>query len=73
MVRKQNMDEDRKVLMALALMEEAILGHLQVKLKENRDAGSITEVAVLKVNETNKIRELYRGICEIPENRVKLN
>ena len=30
--------------------------------------GSITEVAVLKINETARIREIYRLICELPEN-----
>ena len=39
----------------------------QLKLKANQDANPITEVAVLKINETDKIRELYRAICEIPE------
>ena len=29
--------------------------------------GRIAEVAVLKINETSKIRELYRAIGEIPE------
>ena len=47
---------DRKVLMALALMGELISGQCQVKLKENQDAYPITEVAVLKAAEANKIR-----------------
>ena len=42
------------------------------KLKENKDANAITEVAVLKVEETNRIRELYREIFEIPENPIAI-
>ena len=52
-------------------MEEAILDQCQLKRKENKDVGPITEVAVLEINETGKIRELYRAICEIPENRTR--
>ena len=52
---------------------ELIFGQCQLKFKTNKDAVSITEVALLKVDETNKIRELYRAICEIPENRLKSN
>ena len=55
--------------MALALMGELISDHRRAKLKENQDADSITEVAALKANVTNKIREIYRGVCEIPENQ----
>ena len=58
MVRKQEMDGwmdgERTVLSALALMEEFILDQRQVKLKENQDVGSITEVAVLKAHGANK-------------------
>ena len=68
MVRKQEMNEERKVLMELALMGELILDQCRLKLKENQDADLITEVAVLKVNEANGIRERYRAIFEIPEN-----
>ena len=63
-----------RVLMALARMVGG--GELisdQLKLKGNNDAKSITEAAVLKVKETSRIRELYRAIYEIPENRAKLN
>ena len=35
--------------------------------------GRITEVAVLKINERNKIRELYRAIGEIPETEKEKN
>ena len=44
-----------------------ILDQCQLKFKANQDLGSITEVAVLKVDETNEIRDIYREICEIPE------
>ena len=39
-----------------------------VKHKENQDADSITDAVVLKADGANQIRDLYRGICEIPEN-----
>ena len=54
-------------------MGELIRDKCQVKLKENQDADSITEVAILEAKETNKIRGLYRAIGEIPGNRSKLN
>ena len=59
------MNEERAVLTALALTDELILDQRQLKFRANRDAGSITEAAVLKVKESNKIRDLYRAICEI--------
>ena len=43
------------------------MSQCQQKLKENQDVGRITEVAVLKINETDKIREHYRAIGGIPE------
>ena len=58
--------------MAMALVDALTLDQRQVKLKENQDANSITEAAVLKVNESYKILEIYRAIFEIPENRAKL-
>ena len=33
----------------------------------NQDVNLITESACLKINEANKIRELYRALSEIPE------
>ena len=55
------MGAERQVLAALALMGALILDQCQLKFKENQDAGAITEVAVLKVNGSIKIRDLYRG------------
>ena len=52
---------------------EVILDQCQEKLQENQDANSITEMAVLKANESNRIRELRGAIFENPENRAKLN
>ena len=72
MVRKHEMGESRKVLTALALMGELISDQRQVKLKENKDADSITEAAVLKVSESSNIREICRAICEIPENQSEI-
>ena len=67
------MREERDVLSALDLMEELILDQRQLKFKANQDAVPVTEVAVLKANGANKIRDLYRAIFEIPENRARLN
>ena len=41
-------------------------GPVSVGIEGNQDAGSITEAAVLKINETIKIREIARLICDIP-------
>ena len=73
MVRKQGWGEEREVLSAMALTEELISDLRQLKFKANRDVRSITEVAVLKVNESNEIRDICSAICEIPENRVRSN
>ena len=48
-------------------------GPAPVDIEGDQDSNSIREVAVLKVNDSGKIRELYMGICEIPENRKKWN
>ena len=66
-VRKKGTGGTNQVLSAVALMEEAILDQRQVELMENRDANSITEVAVLEINESGEIRELCRALCGIPE------
>ena len=65
--KKGNEEEEQHVLAALALLGEVITDQRQVELKENQDADLITDSAVLGINETNKIRELYRALCEIPE------
>ena len=62
--------EERKALVYWALLGgELILDRCRSNLKENQDAVEITECDVLKLGETNIIRELYRGAYEIPENR----
>ena len=48
------------------------MGQCQLKCKENQDACAITEVAVLNVHGANEIRELYREICEVPENPCEI-
>ena len=68
LVRKKGIVGEKQVLSARALMEAVISGHRQLKLKENKDTGSITVVGVLEIHETNVIRDLYRAICEIPDN-----
>ena len=50
---------------------ELISDHCQLEFMANQDAGSITEVDVLKVKETDEIWDLYRAIWEIPENRAE--
>ena len=66
MVCKQETREESKVLTAMALMAKLILDQRQENRKPNQDAGSIPEVADLKVGETNKIRDLFMAISEIP-------
>ena len=67
------MGEEQQILTALALLGGVILGQCQQKLEGNRDVCRITEVAVLKINEASKIRELYRAIGEIPETEKERN
>ena len=57
MVRKN--EGERQVLAALALFEGIIVDQCQLKRKENQDVNQLTEWATLKINETNKIKELY--------------
>ena len=70
-VRKK--EEEKHVLSPLSLFGEIIAGQFQQKLKENQDANRITELATLKLRETNKIKELYRGVSEIPETEKEKN
>ena len=58
--------EEKKISTAMALMEKVIAGRCRLKLKENREANLIKK-ASLEAQETNKIRGLYRVICEFPE------
>ena len=67
------MGEEREVLTAPALLGGLILDQFQLKFKANQELGSITEAAAMKAKETNKIRDICRAICEIPENRAKSN
>ena len=39
----------------------------QLKRKQNQDVNQLTEWATLKINETNKIKELYKVIGEFTE------
>ena len=66
-MRKKGIEVENHVLSVMALMEEVILGQCRLRLTGNLDADSITEVAVLIINEAGKIRELYSALCEIPE------
>ena len=59
--------------MAMGLMAELILDQCEVELKDNQDADSISEEAVLKINEPNRIRELCMAVFEITEIRAKSN
>ena len=57
---------ETKILTALAFMEEVIANKCQLKLKANLEAHPTAEKAISEAQDTNKIRELYRVICEIP-------
>ena len=48
----------------MALFGEIIVDQCQTKRKENQDAKQLTETATLKINETNKIKELYKILGE---------
>ena len=65
--KRERSQEEKNALMSFPLMVEVIAGQRHLKLKDNPDVG-YTETAVSKAEETNKIREIYRAICEIPEN-----
>ena len=67
------MGGERHVLAGMALMGEVILDQRQLGFKENQVAGQITEVTVMGLYDKGAIREIYRAICEIPENQAKLN
>ena len=66
-------NEENDVLAALALMEETIANQCMAKRRNNENAKLTAEEAVLKVNEANKIRELYRIMNEIPETEKEKN
>ena len=72
-MRKKGIGEEKQVLSSMALFGEVILGQCQVELKGNQDVNLITESAVLKIGETNKIREPYRALSEIPETAKEKN
>ena len=52
----------RPLLVALALFGEIIEGRCRQKQKGNQDANRMTERDVLKINETSKIKVLYKVI-----------
>ena len=71
-VRKKE-EEEKHVLAALALFGEIIADRCQQTLKENQAANRVTDLATLKINEKNKIKELYRAISEIPATEKEKN
>ena len=72
MVKKNEEEEEEKqFLSALALFGEIIVGQCQLKLEENQDVNQLTELATLKINETNKIKELYKVIGEFTESEKR--
>ena len=71
--RKQWVDEEKHVLAAMALMEEVISDHCQLKLKGNQDVWSITDAIVLKINETGKSDRFIGWFSEFRKRRSKLN
>ena len=68
-----NEAEEKQVLASLALFGEITVGQFQLKLKENQDVNQLTELAALKINETNKIKELYKVIGEFTESEKENN
>ena len=70
---QERSQSEKNVLTAFGIMGEFIAGQRHLKLKENQDANSITESAVLNLIETGEIRELCSAILEIPENKAKSN
>ena len=71
-VRKKE-EEEKHVLAALALFGEIIVGQCQQELKGNQDVNRITELETLKINVSNKIKELYRAISGIPATKKEKN
>ena len=71
-VVEERSQEEEEVLTALNFAEEVNAGKCKLKLEETQQANSITETAVLKAQEANIIRELYRAICEIPEKLIEI-
>ena len=64
-MKKKGNEGEQQVLAELALLGEVILDQRQAELKGNQDVNLITDSAVLGINETNKIRELFHALCEI--------
>ena len=58
---------EKKMSTALACMGEVIANPRRLKLEENIEANLITGGSISKVQETNKILEICRAICEFPE------
>ena len=57
-------EEETNVLMALACMGEVISEKCQLKLNGRQEVASIAETSVLEIQETSKIRDLYRGFSK---------
>ena len=62
----RNQEEEKKIRTALAFAEAVIAHQRHLKLKGNQEENLIMK-SILKSQEANKIRELYRVICEFPE------
>ena len=69
---KEN-EEERQVLASLALFEGIAVGQRQSKRKENQGANQLTEWDTLKINETDKIKELYKVTVGFTESEKKSN
>ena len=57
--RKKGIEVGDKVLTTQDFMEALIRGHRQLKLKGYQDVNTITGMAVLEINGSSKIQELY--------------
>ena len=69
----KKMKRRKQVLDALALFEDITADQWKLKRKGNRDVNQLTETATLKINETSKIKELYKIIGEFTESEKKTN
>ena len=50
-------------------MGELIAKQCRLKQEENKEANLIEKNAISEAQDANKIRDLYRLVCEIPENK----
>ena len=65
--KSEIMQEEKKILISSAFMGELIPPQRRLKLKENHEVDLMDVECFFEMQRSNKIRELIRVICEIPE------